>query len=609
MLIRISPWDCDQIIDGHTETDMANATHSVAENFSGTAVKRKRSLSDETTFNLNYGLLDLKRRKDLTALRSPISPLQTKLEEEPENVMDPSLIANTIESQFSLEILLKHNELRLIDQELAKCQIALEQLRRCHLIPYPITLDTPEAKLKVSDGTGPALCQDKRNIPWAPPFGVTDGPYTRHYARWLIPDPSFDGVAWKEASQSRSGENFTHGRATRHRSTETATKIGKIGLRGVTSQKLHALSNGYPQAKDKVGPCVLKRGDGQTVKLVCLDCHRENFSSTQGFINHCRISHRRDFKSHEEAANASGQPVNTDGAGSILGDNKSSVTSNSLVHPLIRNAPTGKEAKDACRALLARVADSKAMLREGRLPGFQSIPKSTCSNIDTLSTSTTSSLTPHLSELLQHKGFPGKVDEIVNEVQQKLELDEFLEEQPDDPVNSADTNLQDHNTPESPSSSFSSLTQMRMPARVGAPPGLFQRSENSKKIADKGVKRKLIEEPACFTTPCDVSMNENPKTPKQKFTTPDTQNDGVERHINESFISDLSPQTGISNNAPSLVSDDGEYDEDGIESTKTEDEDDQSDVAEIGTEEESGQTVLRNCTGGQSMSRRTKTLF
>src|SRR5208282_692912 len=44
-------------------------------------------------------------------------------------------LRDAIESQLSLEILLKHDELRLINQEMAKCQIALEQLRRCHLIP------------------------------------------------------------------------------------------------------------------------------------------------------------------------------------------------------------------------------------------------------------------------------------------------------------------------------------------------------------------------------------------------------------------------------------------------------------------------------------------
>merc|ERR1712093_532723 len=59
--------------------------------------------------------------------------------------------------------------------------------------------------------------------------------------------------------------------------------------RGTASQKLQALPSGYPPVKEKAGPCVLKRGDGQWVKLICIDCQRHDFSSTQGFINHCRI--------------------------------------------------------------------------------------------------------------------------------------------------------------------------------------------------------------------------------------------------------------------------------------------------------------------------------
>jgi ADA HAT complex component 1 len=115
-----------------------------------------------------------------------------------------------IRHQFGLEILLKHDELRLINQELAKCQVALEQLRRCHLIPYPVNCPTPEQMLNVSAGKGPAIqSRPGEAVPrWAPPFGVVDGPYARHYAKWLIPDPSFDGIQpeWHftpEASRAR----------------------------------------------------------------------------------------------------------------------------------------------------------------------------------------------------------------------------------------------------------------------------------------------------------------------------------------------------------------------------------------------------------------------
>ncbi|KAH0495168.1 hypothetical protein TgHK011_008735 [Trichoderma gracile] len=198
-----------------------------------------------------------------------------------------------IQAEFCQEILLKHQELRLINQELAKCQIALEQLRRCHLIPYPVNCPTPQQMLDVSDGKGPAVVAKAGDaVPrWAPPFGVVDGPYSRHYAKWLIPDPAFDGIQPELPPVTARG-SISEGRTTRNSNGEVGIGIVK-GRRGNGSQKFESLSSGYPPPKDKAGPCVLTRADGQTVKLVCLDCHRDNFSSTQGFINHCRIAHKR----------------------------------------------------------------------------------------------------------------------------------------------------------------------------------------------------------------------------------------------------------------------------------------------------------------------------
>lgn len=47
----------------------------------------------------------------------------------------------------------------------------------------------------------------------------------------------------------------------------------------------------------------------QIQRLECLDCKRSDFSSAQGFINHCRIAHQREYASHEAAAFACGQTV------------------------------------------------------------------------------------------------------------------------------------------------------------------------------------------------------------------------------------------------------------------------------------------------------------
>ncbi|KAJ2967066.1 hypothetical protein NUW58_g10525 [Xylaria curta] len=162
-----------------------------------------------------------------------------------------------IEEQFSLEILLKHDELRLINQELAKCQVALEQLRRCHLIPYPVTIPTPEQMLNIANGSGPSL-QPKSSdkLPqWAPPFGVTDGPYARHYAKWLIPDPKFDGVqpeaqAHADVWRMRSA---VEGRSTRNSFMDHNASFGKGRRPGVPRVRSFSLSPaGILRPKTKV---------------------------------------------------------------------------------------------------------------------------------------------------------------------------------------------------------------------------------------------------------------------------------------------------------------------------------------------------------------------
>lgn len=58
-------------------------------------------------------------------------------------------VRDIIDTQFGLEILLKHEELEGIKQELAKSQAALEQLRRCHLMPFPTSCGDPQDRKSV----------------------------------------------------------------------------------------------------------------------------------------------------------------------------------------------------------------------------------------------------------------------------------------------------------------------------------------------------------------------------------------------------------------------------------------------------------------------------
>ncbi|KAI2623787.1 hypothetical protein GGS21DRAFT_333005 [Xylaria nigripes] len=507
------------------------------------AVKRPRTC-DESPFTDNVGHLQKKMA---------LAPVT---ETAPPPVTAPSAInmeraKEAIEEQFGLEILLKHDELRLINQELAKCQVALEQLRRCHLIPYPVTAPTPEQMLDVTNGSGPSL-QSKSGdkLPrWAPPFGVIDGPYARHYAKWLIPDPQFDGIqpepSHSDSWRMRSG---IEGRSTRNSFADHNAPHGKgRPVRGTAGQKLQALSSGYPPPKDKSGPCVLKRSDGQTVKLVCIDCHRENFSSTQGFINHCRIAHKRDFKSHEEAAVHCGHPIE---AAQVPTKNpvveeKSTGTSASptgLVHPYAR--ANGMTDSEACFSVVRRIQQSMELYRQGKLPGLlsaivdQSIRPPTQPKLNPGFAPSTGS--PYLSRMLKNRGFGGNLGALVDDAKTKIDFGQ-LSSPTDDESEDRELSATPTVGVTGRSNSSQTTTGMRIPARaVMAPVVTMSRSSSS--------KGKLTH-PTPYVTPVP--------TPTQHSSTgPNGPEDDEMLDVTE-----LSPNTAVSNNAPSLVSDDGEYDD------------------------------------------------
>ena len=222
-------------------------------------------------------------------------------------------LQQVIDNEFNMAMLLKHNELRLIEQELAKCQVALEQLRRCELRPYP-GMESPSPA--VTEGTGPAIepLPGHSRPTHPPPHGVTDGPYARHYRQWLLHDPtSFDTVPLHAAMSPYDSPMSAGGRSTRNHGS--VRKSVSSRTHAVTTRHVDSLPGGLglpathyapspaPPPRDKSAPLVLRRStDGQLVKLLCNNCLRGNFSSIQGFLNHCRIAHKVDYKSHDLAA-------------------------------------------------------------------------------------------------------------------------------------------------------------------------------------------------------------------------------------------------------------------------------------------------------------------
>ncbi|KAL4914242.1 hypothetical protein BDW62DRAFT_213656 [Aspergillus aurantiobrunneus] len=471
--------------------------------------------------------------------------------------VDIGKLRESLEAQLSLEVLLKHNELRLIDQEIAKCQVALEQLRRCAEIPYPGS-QAAGLSQSVSSGTGMAVWAPGNGpAPLSPaPWGVANGPYTRHYSRWLLPDPRFDGGEVELATPMGFGATTPlEGRSTRGNPIDTGYLAGKSTRpqRGSTATKLQSLPSGYPAPKEKAGPMIIRRkSDGVLVKLVCLDCRRDNFSSTQGFINHCRIAHNRNFASHDAAAVASGEPVEVDDAGAVVGGKSEPSTglTPGFVHPLIRSAhaieptprtPSTSESSDAAAQKPAAQSHGSSTVETPRTLSHTSLgPKTPAMAKASNDTFTASKDTPHLSSLIKLRGVGLDLGQLVGEAKTTVDLDGYSSEEGDS-----------ESEPTSPSAE--AKPNKPLATRAGRQP---MRTTASQTASERPDGHKGIDRPSHQPL---VLKTLTPTRPPVSYQSPYAPTGAQMNGLSEVDGVDLSPNTVESNQAPSLVSDDDDY--------------------------------------------------
>lgn len=466
-------------------------------------------------------------------------------------------IVDMVNEHFGTEILLRHQELRFINQELAKCQAALEQLRRCHLIPYPTTCPTPQQMLDIVDGNVPAV-QSKNGAPnpqWAPPYGVVDGPYARHYAKWLIPDPKFDGQIPEWLPMSEAARSV-EGRSTRNSvSLPEGATIGKRIARGQLSQKLPPTIPAAPKTK---GPCILKRNDGVMVKLVCFGCQREDFSSTQGFINHVRISHSTELKSHEEAATRCGQPIEDSEIAAPVVEEKASgaqvsavPVTTGTVHPLARMDAMAEQ--NALARILQNIDSSLKMFHQGKLPGVTSVPTTSSqtpfTDLDSKPSKSFvgSSATPFLSQLLQDRNFKGDLVAQVGDAKTKMNIDDYVgEDDYDDGEQHTSYNQED-----GPANPIAPTVGARIPAPAMLGPARVAPSAATVTEQHQSIIKGRSPHLSLNPTASRLSAMASP---------PDDEDGPCAGDLNA--MDEHSPNTAISNSAPSLTSDDGGDDSD-----------------------------------------------
>ncbi|KAJ3108955.1 YEATS domain-containing protein 2 [Phlyctochytrium planicorne] len=94
----------------------------------------------------------------------------------------------------------------------------------------------------------------------------------------------------------------------RHQISEEIRKAEDIIRRYVDIPKrIETVSSSESGFSDDIDGLIAQRYDGATVKVICPDCGRSDFSNVQGFVNHCLNKHDRSYSSHMVAISECGQ--------------------------------------------------------------------------------------------------------------------------------------------------------------------------------------------------------------------------------------------------------------------------------------------------------------
>ncbi|KAL6449692.1 AHC1 Protein AHC1 [Candida maltosa Xu316] len=185
-----------------------------------------------------------------------------------------------ITNQIDLEIQLKHRELNMNEHEIGKIESQMLVLRKFFEISKNKKFDNEprEFTRKYFELLDKSFNSTYNNIKQV----LEAGP--PQIGSKYINDPMF-------ASSSSS----TAGHSYRTRSTTSSLRPSATSVTtGVRNPSLG---------------CLYRRTDGVVVRLTCPTCQRSNFSSAQGFLNHSRIAHTKEYTSQDAAALKCGEII------------------------------------------------------------------------------------------------------------------------------------------------------------------------------------------------------------------------------------------------------------------------------------------------------------
>lgn len=248
--------------------------------------------------------------------------------------------------------------------------------------------------------------------------------------------------------------------------------------------------------------------DKEYVKLYCSHCvpERSDFANVQGFLNHCRISHKLDFKSHEAAAIACGRVVHLDEAiqtPSLPSAREAapktavevSASDRPLIHPLAKALVKDRASVAALQQIVPR-----------RLPAQDA--SRLHSPLPTNAAAVTfvpSNEAPHLSALLQKRGFAGNLASTVTNAKQKVDLSVYddTDSEPDVQATkrSKTSRKGDAASARAPHSKPSSTVGASQPINRGV-------TSSTSAVRNVGVQLPLIHTPAMKKSPLNTSHSE-----------------------------------------------------------------------------------------------------
>ncbi|EAZ63188.2 NUF1 protein (Spindle poly body spacer protein SPC110) [Scheffersomyces stipitis CBS 6054] len=198
-------------------------------------------------------------------------------------------------NQLDLEIRLKHHELKLSEAELSKIESQMIVLRKFFEIPNEVKIEgePSEFTLKYFDILNKSLNVTYNDLKKQQSLVNVDS------TAFGLFKPDYMG----DKSDVFSGDLASGGHSYRTRSTTSS-------LRPTQTYTGASAPGNYSSVKfnQNLG-CLYRRTDGIIVKLTCPDCQRSNFSSAQGFLNHSRIAHSKEYTSQDAAALKCGEII------------------------------------------------------------------------------------------------------------------------------------------------------------------------------------------------------------------------------------------------------------------------------------------------------------